>query len=186
MGWCVVKRSLGLLSMVIIFFLVLNIDATSSCQSSIPEAFTSQSISLQAVSWKAFSFDCSTGDTISGFFKIIMDGDLFPGDQTKYDNWLLGGIDFIILDEQNFDAWNQGLDAAMQYECDNVVELSWRFDVPSSGKWYLIFINNSIYIKQIDVSIEHAGTNSGSSQAFLIMIAAALIIIGLWRAAMNK
>jgi hypothetical protein len=181
-----VKKSVCLLSMVVVFLLVVNIDAVYSNRSYLSESLITHDISLQAISWKAFDVDCSAGDTLSGFFKITMDGDLFPGDQTKYDNWLLGGIDFLILDKENFETWSQGHQVVAQYERDSIAELSWSFNVPSTGKWYVIYINDSIYIKQIEASINHTSVNNSDFELILIIVSAALVFAGLYIIKMKR
>jgi hypothetical protein len=164
----------------VVFLLVLNIDAAPPNYQHPLEASAAQDISLQSASWKAFDISCVVGDVLSGFFKIIVDGDLFPGDQTKYDNWLLGGIDFLILDEENFNSWNQGHEVIPSYERKNVVELSWSFSVPSDGEWYVIYINNSIYMKQVEMSIDHSNTSDYSLGLILVAIFAASALAGLY------
>lgn len=115
---------------------------------------------LNPVSSITYGIDCAQGDTLLGEFRIFSDGDRFPGDQTKYDNWLLGGIDFLILDESNYNLWIESESISPQYEKNNIVEYRWQFSVPSSGTWYLIYINNTIYMKQIESAIIHRSSMS--------------------------
>ncbi|MFX1483693.1 MAG: hypothetical protein ACFFCP_10975, partial [Promethearchaeota archaeon] len=81
------------------------------------------------------------------------------GDQTKYDNWLLGGVDFLILDEENYSLWRDGEPFTSLYEKETVVKLRWIVKIPHTGVWYVIYVNDSIYMKRIDSSIEHSGPN---------------------------
>jgi hypothetical protein len=114
-------------------------------------------IVIEAISWISFPIMCSAGDTLSGEFRLVSNGDLFPGDQTKYDNWLLGGIDFIILDEENYDLWVDGSIATSIFEGLSLVELEWSIEIPRNGVWYVIYSNDSIYMKQIEGRIIRSG-----------------------------
>jgi hypothetical protein len=160
------------------FLLVVNIEARSDDHSQLFIPLSAFDISLQAVSWKAFDVDCSAGDTLSGSFKLTRDGDLFIGDQTKYDNWLLGGIDFLIMNETDFDSWIRGNSTDAKYERRSITELFWSFEVPSTGKWYIIYVNNSIYMKQIEGDISHASPSSLALPLFIVSLAATLVLLG--------
>jgi len=130
---------------------------------------SSHEIILDAISWKAFPLQCAAGNTLSGEFILTNNGDIFVGDQTKYDNWLLTGIDFLILDASNYDLWVNGLSASPLFEMKNVYELAWSVETPSDGLWYVIYFNDSIFIKQVDGIIHHTTQNS---------LSFALIVLG--------
>jgi hypothetical protein len=164
--------------LVIIFLLVVNIEARPAGHSKSLVPLSTFDIRLQAVSWKAFDVDCLAGDTLSGSFKLTNDGDLFMGDQTKYDYWLLGGIDFLIMNETTFDEWNRGIPIDAQYERISITELSWNFEVPAAGKWYVIYVNHSIYIKQIEGDITHTSTSDLALPIIIISLAATLVLLG--------
>ncbi len=123
---------------------------------------SSHEIILEALSWKAFPLQCAAGDTLSGEFILTNNGDIFVGDQTKYDNWLLTGIDFLILDAANYDHWISDLSAAPLFEMQTVYELAWNVETPSDGMWYVIYFNDSIFIKQVDGIIYHTTHNDFS------------------------
>ncbi len=133
---------------------------------------------LNPISSTVYDVVCTEGDTLIGEFRIVSDGDRFPGDQTKYDNWLLGGIDFLILDELNYDFWMQLEPISSHYERINVIQLKWQFSVPSSGTWYLIYINNTIYMKQIESSITHQGSTDLSLPMVLGLLGL-IVVLGL-------
>ncbi len=116
-------------------------------------------ILLDAVSWKSFPIRCIAGDTLSGEFRLSSNGDLFIGDQTKYDNWLLTGITILVLDESNYVLWINDQPAYPLYERDGVVELSWTVQIPSDGIWYVVYLNDSIFMKQVEGSIENISQN---------------------------
>lgn len=115
----------------------------------------SHEIVLDALSWKAFPLQCTAGDTLSGEFILTNNGDLFVGDQTKYDNWLLGGINFLIIDAANYELWKDDLSMTSLYERKGVVELSWSIETPSEGIWYIVYYNDSIFMIQVEGSIQH-------------------------------
>ena len=128
---------------------------------------SSHEIILDALSWKAFPLQCAAGDTLSGEFILTNNGDIFVGDQTKYDNWLLTGIDFLILDALNYDLWINGLSISPLFEMKTIFELAWSVETPSDGLWYVIYFNDSIFIKQIDGTI-HLTTQNGFSFALIV------------------
>lgn len=152
------KRRLALVCF-IISILAVGVDASDYGKSGTEHPLVSQSILLDAVSWQEFPILCKTGDTLSGEFLLTRDGDLFIGDQTKYDNWLLGGIDFLILDEANYNLWVDGNSTTPLFERETVVKLTWSVEIPKDGLWYVVYINDSIYMKQVEGSIQHH-TNS--------------------------
>jgi hypothetical protein len=180
MECCILNKRESLLVLVVLSLFVVGADGALLNQSQRFESLITQDISLQAVSWKAFDFDCVVDDILSGSFKITEDGDLFPGDQTKYDNWLLGGITFLILDEENFDFWAQGNSVVAYYERENIVELSWSFHVPSNGKWYVVYINDSVYTKQIELNINHTRVFEFDPMVIILVTAAISAALGLY------
>jgi hypothetical protein len=36
-----------------------------------------------------------------------------------------------------------------------LVQLTWSFEVPHEGFWYIVYVNDSIYMKRIEGSIVH-------------------------------
>ena len=116
-------------------------------------------IVVEAVSWKSFPILCSAGDTLSGEFRVISNGDLFPGDQTKYDNWLLEGIDFLVLDDENYILWLEESVITPSFERYSLIELTWSIEIPHIGVWYVVYSNDSIYTNQIEGSINRTGPN---------------------------
>ncbi|NHI88243.1 MAG: hypothetical protein EAX87_01900 [Candidatus Thorarchaeota archaeon] len=148
--------------------LIIGVDAWDNSGQSAKHLNATQDVLLDAVSWKAFSYRCAKGDKLSGEFLLIRDGDLFMGDQTKYDNWLLGGIGFLILDEENYNLWAHGNPATSLFERETVVQLAWSVEIPKNGLWYVIYLNDSIYMKQIEGSIHHYAKND--PVAFLALV----------------
>lgn len=137
-------------------------------------------IQLDALSWKSFAVACERGDTLSGSFRLTRDGDLFIGDQTKYDNWLLGGVNFRIFSEEDFQSWNQGLNVTADFERTNIERLDWSFKIPTTGIWYIVYSNDSIFMKQIESNITHKGEiNLGRLEISILLGIVAALGIGL-------
>ena len=134
---------------------------------------TSHDLILDARGWVSISLHCYAGDDISGEFTLTNNGDLFIGDQTKYDNWLLDGVDFLILDAVNYELWKDNRPSSSLFEKKDVVELSWTIEIPSEGNWFIIYYNDSIFMKQIEGSIQH------SSLWDLVFISMVVVLIGL-------
>jgi hypothetical protein len=160
--------------------LIIGVDAWENSGQSTTQLNTTHDVLLDAVSWKAFSYKCAKGDTLSGKFILIRDGDLFMGDQTKYDNWLLGGIDFLILDEENYNLWAHGNPMTSLFERETVVQLTWSVEIPKTGLWYIIYVNDSIYMKQIEGSIHHYANNEPIALLILIGVAGLATAIIVW------
>ena len=144
----------------------------------------SHEIILDPLSWKAFPIECAAEDTLTGEFLLTNNGDLFVGDQTKYDNWLLGGINFLIIDAANYELWMDDLSMTSLYERKSLVELSWSIEIPSEGVWYIVYYNDSIFMIQVEGSIQHI-SQSGFTYALVTVpmlgIAALLTFIFTFR-----
>jgi hypothetical protein len=145
-------------------FLAAGAAAWEHNQASGSTPLSTHDIVLDAHSWTSFCIVGASGDILSGEFKLLNEGELFPGDQTEYDNWLLGGIDFLVMDEANFSLWKDELTATPILERHTLVELSWSIVIPYSGMWHIIYINDSIFMKELEGSINHV------SQSGLILI----------------
>ncbi len=102
--------------------------------------------------------DCSAGDVLHGTFEVIQDGDLFPGDQTKYDIWLIEGVDFFIFDESNYSLWLEGSDATAAYANERESGLSWSIRIPDSGRWYIVYFNGSVFRKHVAAIAARSGS----------------------------
>jgi hypothetical protein len=140
-------------------------------------ALSAHDITMDANSWISFPVLCQSGDTLSGEFVVKKDGELYPGDQTEYDLWLLTGIDFLILDESNYELWMQGDSTAPIFEMKTLAELTWSIVVPHEGVWYVVYVNNSIYMKQVEGSIRHPV--SGEMWLIVIALVTMVPIIGI-------
>jgi hypothetical protein len=159
-------------------FITPVVDARDQTPNSKPYALAKHDIVIEAVSWKSFPITCSAGDTLSGEFRLVNNGDLFPGDQTKYDNWLLGGIDFLILDDENYDLWVEESIVTSIFEKHSLTELEWSIEIPHNGIWYVVYSNDSIFIKQIIGSIIRSGHNEFLIQLIgLIGVASLLTLV---------
>lgn len=151
------KKRFSLLVLVFILLLATGVEARDHDLISGEQLLATHDIVIEAVSWRSFPISCAAGDTLSGEFRIVSNGDLFPGDETKYDNWLLGGIDFLILDEDNYDLWVDDSAVSPIFEGDSLVKLTWNIEIPSNGVWYVVYSNDSIFMKEIEGSIIRSG-----------------------------
>ena len=154
-----VKKRFSLLVLVFILLLATGVEARDHDLISGEQLLATHDIVIEAVSWRSFPISCAAGDTLSGEFRIVSNGDLFPGDETKYDNWLLGGIDFLILDEDNYDLWVDDSAVSPIFQGDSLVKLTWNIEIPSNGVWYVVYSNDSIFMKEIEGSIIRSGPN---------------------------
>ncbi len=155
---CVNKRTV-LVILILSMFITTRVDVREREPTLSPQALAAHDVVIDAVSWRSFPITCAAGDTLSGEFRIVSNGDLFPGDQTKYDNWLLKGIDFLILDEFNYDLWVDESIVTPIFEGHSLVKLTWNIEIPYNGVWHVIYSNNSIFMKQIEGSIIQSGPN---------------------------
>ena len=46
-----------------------------------------------------------------------------------------------------------------------LVQLTWSIEIPHEGMWYILYVNDTVYMKQIEGSIVH----SGSSDVWLLV-----------------
>jgi len=140
-------------------------------------ALSTHDITMNASSYQSFPVYCLSGDTISGEFVVKHDGELYPGDQTEYDLSLLTGIDFLILDEENYNLWIKDESATPIFEMKTLVQLTWSVEVPHEGLWYIVYVNDTIYMKRIEGSI--VPPNSGNEWLFALGIVGGIPIVGI-------
>jgi len=73
----------------------------------------------------------------------------------SFDVYSGGGIDFCILDQDNYDLWESGY-SATAYEINyNVGSLDWYFIVPYDAWWYILYDNTDDYLYQAHVVGTH-------------------------------
>ncbi|MHA2301895.1 MAG: hypothetical protein ACXACD_13200 [Candidatus Thorarchaeota archaeon] len=110
----------------------------------------SHELLLDPVSWESFSLQCDEGETLSGSFVVTQDGSLYIGDDTRYEYWLLEGIDFLIFDAASYELWAAGGKADPLFVRKNVSELNWSINIPSTGEWYIVYLNDTIFMKSLE------------------------------------
>ena len=71
----------------------------------------------------------------------------------------LGDYDFLILDESNYELWIEELPATPIFEKMDLEELVWNVAIPHDGLWYVVYFNDSIFMKQLAGSIILSGQN---------------------------
>ena len=155
------NKRIGLIVLIVSLLIVSGVDAGEQDLNHQVQALSTHDITMDASSSEAFPVYCQSGDTLSGEFVVKHDGELYPGDQTEYDLSLLTGIDFVILDEENYDLWIQDETATPIFEMKTLVQLAWSVEVPHEGIWYVVYVNDSIYMKRIEGSIVHPGEGDG-------------------------
>ena len=153
------NKRLGLIVLIVSIFIVSGVDAGEQDLTHRVQALSTHDIIMDARSWTPFPVFCQSGDTLNGEFVVKKDGELYPGDQTEYDLSLLTGIDFLILDEANYDRWIEDDSATPIFEMKTLVQLTWSVEIPHEGLWYIVYVNDTVYMKQIEGSIVHSGSN---------------------------
>ena len=133
-----------------IFVLPLPTMAKQDVSALNPIALGSHELLMNPITWKAFSIHCDEGETLSGSFVVTQDGALYIGDDTRYEYWLLEGIDFFICDATNYESWEDGDEADPLFIRENVSELNWSVHIPSTGEWYIVYWNDSIFMKTLE------------------------------------
>jgi len=166
-GVLLLRKSLIIMCMVLTLSVATCASAFEQDRNPNHELLFGNEIVINAHDWKSFPIQCYAGDTLSGEFLITHNGELFPGDQTEYDNWLLGGIDFYVFDEENYSSWVEGSFAAPLLECLGLQELTWSVEIPYNDVWHVVYSNDSIYIIEIEESI----VRSGLYDQFVLVIA---------------
>ena len=137
---------------VIIMLTVTHVSARSDFSLGRVEALSSDTFWIESLSWKSFALNCRAGDLLRGDFAVVQDGDLFIGDQTKYDNWLHRGIDFFICNESSYASWVDGQPVNTLISENNIHRLTWNTYIPQNGPWFIVYYNPSIYMKEIESS----------------------------------
>ncbi|RDE12291.1 MAG: hypothetical protein C4K47_08385 [Candidatus Thorarchaeota archaeon] len=113
---------------------------------------------LEAWSSNQYTFDCNAHDILYGELVVKQDGDLFPGDQTKYDIWLIQGVNVLVCNQTNYSLWLSGKEPAAIVRGDHVSSFSWRTEVPGAGLWYIICYSDSIFRKHLEVSVNQVAS----------------------------
>ena len=131
---------------------------------------------LDAWSSCQYPVDCNAHDVLYGNVQVKQDGDLFPGDQTKYDIWLIEGVSFFICDQHNYDLWLNGKEITTALHTDHISSLSWTLEVPETGRWYVVCYSDSIFRKHLEVSTNHVGVFTPSGLIVTVSAAAFLAL----------
>jgi hypothetical protein len=143
-------------------------------------ALVTHSTILDAFSWTAYDFECARGDVISGWFNVACDGSLYTGDEQKYDDWSLEGIQFYVLDEYNYSRFLRGESFVACVAKHDVLGSSWSFIAQHDGTMYVIYENNTVHLMSVEGSIDQ----SGSPVAMLIIVSSIIASVALLGAAL--
>ncbi|MFW9769164.1 MAG: hypothetical protein ACFFF9_17290 [Candidatus Thorarchaeota archaeon] len=173
------KNRTILIIWITLMFIIPVTDARA--QDSVPKlsAIAIHGTVIDAYSWESVPVQCYAGDNLSGDFLITHNGELFPGDLTEYDNWLRGGIDFFIFDEENYSSWVEGLSATPLVEHLDLQELTWSIEIPYNGVWYVVYSNDTIYIIEIEENIVRSGMYDQFILLFVFVGIAVLLFLTL-------
>lgn len=141
----------------LILIILLTIIPTG-CSTSHTISYTNQlqseyELIIDAFSWEMIPINCHEGDIVSGQFQVSSDGSLYPGDEQKYDDWTQEDIHFYIMNESNYFLFQEDQEFSAAYSRLDVSELQWSFRIPTEGRWYLIFYNDSIYMMKLTGSV---------------------------------
>lgn len=169
------KKSVYLL-VITITLLITGVSAVDDTNDNVIEIQASHGFMLEGFTWKSFEMDCLEGDTLTGSFKVECDGSLYIGDEQRYDDWSLEGIDFYILDEGNFSLFIQRDPFETAFARNDVQSLSWTFEIPSDGVWYIIYENRSIYLMNIEGSMGRIDDSNNIIAMTLIVLAGAAAV----------
>jgi hypothetical protein len=131
---------------------------------------------LEAWSSCQYPVDCNAHDVLYGNVRVKQDGDLFPGDQTKYDIWLIEGVSFFVCDQHNYDFWLDGKEITTVLHADHTSSLSWTLDVPETGRWYVVCYSDAIFRKHLEVSINRVGVFTPAGLIVTVSAAAFLAL----------
>ncbi|MFW9789459.1 MAG: hypothetical protein ACFFE1_17465 [Candidatus Thorarchaeota archaeon] len=87
-------------------------------------------------------------------------------------------IDFYIVDEENYDLWQDNQDAYAEVIKENIGSVSQSFTVPSSGEWHLLFINdNWLFRKHIEGTVTVTSPPMSNDLSLDAVIGTGLILI---------
>ncbi|MFX1260666.1 MAG: hypothetical protein ACFFAZ_01130 [Promethearchaeota archaeon] len=168
-----------LIILVVLNTLPITVNSTENNNSNpLPLAF--HKFWLSPLTSEVYSFDCEAGDILEGSFTVTIDGDLFIYDQTKYDLWVGwgAGVDLYIFDEQSYQDWSEGLSAIPLFTEKDLTDFSWRIDIPETGRWYVVYDNDSsVYGKQVEGTISHTSRSSTVMLGLIAIAAAALVLV---------
>jgi hypothetical protein len=133
---------------------------------------------INPLSWKAYAIDCNEGITLSGNFEVSCDGDLYPGDEQKYDDWSPHHIQFYILNETEYAKFAERKSFTPNYVREDVSGLNWEFEITMTGQWYIVYYNTEIYM----MTVSGTFTQSGGVDALLtagIFLPSSLVVLGI-------
>jgi hypothetical protein len=132
-------------------------------------------IMLEPITWWSQRVDLQKGLLIQGEFSASTDGSLYPGDEQKYDNWAPIRIEFFILSEENYLLFIENEAVSANFIIEDASAGSWQFEIPSTGTWYLVYRNPTIYM--VSVQGRFAIVNAGSIALLVVGGAASAILI---------
>ena len=140
---------------------------------------TSYEVILDALTWKAYSETYQEGIVLSGSFEVSCDGNLYPGDEQKYDDWAPESIHFYILNETEYSKFADRESFAPSFIREDESHLNWHFEVPVTGQWYIVYHNTAIYMMTVSGTITQSGEIDGA-YLVAIILASSLVVLGVF------
>ena len=138
---------------------------------------SSHEVILDPLTWKAYSIDCVEGIVLSGSFEVSCDGDLYPGDQQKYDDWAPEYIQFYIFNETEYSKFVEKASFAPSFVREDESSLIWQFEVTTTGQWYIVYYNTAIYMMTVSGTINQSGVFD-TTILVLVILSSSIITLG--------
>ncbi len=109
---------------------------------------------LEPLSHKSFPITIMSNSTMSGEFKILVDGDQYTGDQQKYDLWpIVQGIILMVFLDSEYQNWLEDQNATAVLTRNGYPALSWNTGVIEAGDYQVVYSNDAITRKRIQGQI---------------------------------
>ncbi|MGY5880717.1 MAG: hypothetical protein RTV31_10725 [Candidatus Thorarchaeota archaeon] len=168
--------------LVIFLFQMMFIAGSSATETNPQRSFaptSSHDVIIDALTWKAYSRDCIEGTILSGSFEVKCDGSLYPGDEQKYDDWAPESIQFYILNETEYVKFIGRVSFTPSFVREDESHLTWQFEIPSTGRWYVVYHNTAIYMMTVSGTITQS-SEIDTTLIVIIIFSGSLIALGMF------
>ena len=109
---------------------------------------------VDPLSYYEIAIDCPIDSSLSGNFRILVDGDQYEGDQQKYDLWpAVQKISLMIFQDMEYYQWISELNSTPIYSKNDYSQLSWNIAIREPGRYHIVFVNDAITRKRIQCQI---------------------------------
>ncbi|MGY5872204.1 MAG: hypothetical protein RTV72_08175 [Candidatus Thorarchaeota archaeon] len=168
--------------LIILLLQVIFISGSSATDTNPQRSFTpnsSHEVIVGALSWKAYTIDCAEGIVLSGSFEVSCDGDLYLGDEQKYDDWAPESIQFYILNETEYSKFVDRASFTPSFVREDESHLTWQFEIPLTGLWYVVYHNTAIYMMTVSGTIAQSG-GINTTLLVTIILSSSLVALGVF------